>query len=362
MPGMVVERPGRTQLNVAASLGGVITRVYVIPGEAVAPRTPLFDIRLTHEELVSAQGEYLKTLEELDVVNHEIARLEAIAEGLVPGHRVRDERYRRRQLEANLRAQRQALLLHGLSEADADNIVQTRVLLQSLTIQAPQHEDDAACEGDHLFHVQSLAVQRGQQVDAGAPLCVLADHCELYLEGTAFEQDAARIRTVAERQLPIAAHQRLEGGGQEAVEGLKLLYIADQIEPESRALHFYVTLPNSIVLDRMEGGRRFQQWKYKPGQRLELQVPVESWEERIVAPAESVITEGAEAYVYVEAAPGHFHRTPVHLEHRDQQSAVIAPDSAVKVGDTIAGRGAFQIHLALRNRTGGSADAHGHSH
>ncbi|MCC6493462.1 MAG: efflux RND transporter periplasmic adaptor subunit [Pirellulales bacterium] len=363
LPGMVVERPGRTQLNVGAPLGGVVTRVYVIPGEAVAPEAPLFDIRLTHEELVSAQGEYLKSLEELDVVNSEISRLEGITEGVVAGGRIRDEKYRRQQLEARLRAQRQALLLHGLAETDVENIIRHRVLLQSLTLRAPQHEDDSTCADDHLYHVQSLAVQRGQQVDAGAELCVLADHCELFIQGTAFEQDAQRLRDAAANQASITAHQRLPDGEGPAISDLKILYIADQIDPESRALHFYVMLPNSIVLDRSENGRRFQQWIYKPGQRVELQVPVESWRDRLVVPAAAVISEGAESYVYVQEEPGHFHQTPVHVEYRDRQSAVLAADDSLRIGQTIAGRGAFQIHLALKNRSGGGIDPHaGHNH
>ncbi|RIK75479.1 MAG: secretion protein HlyD [Planctomycetota bacterium] len=363
LPGMVVERPGRTQLNVAAPLAGVVTRVYVIPGEAVGPHAPLFDVRLTHEELVSAQGEYLKTLEELDVVNREIARLESITEGVVAGSRLRDQKYRRQQLEASLRAQRQALFLHGLSEADVENIVQHRLLLQSLTVKAPPHDDDSNCGDEHMFHVQSLNVQRGQQVDAGAALCVLADHCELYIEGTAFEQDAERIRAAAAAGAEISAHERHRNGDGPLIDGLTILYIADQIDAESRALRFYVTLPNEIDLDRTENGRRFQQWKYKPGQRMELHVPIEVWQNRLVAPAEAVVSEGAEMYVYVEAEPGHFHRTPVHVEYRDQTSAVLADDGSIDAGQVIAGRGAFQIHLALKNQAGGGVDPHaGHSH
>ncbi len=44
--------------------------------------------------------------------------------------------------------------------------------------------------------MQSLPVERGQQVEAGETLCVLADHCELYIEGTAFEDDADQIRFI----------------------------------------------------------------------------------------------------------------------------------------------------------------------
>jgi multidrug efflux pump subunit AcrA (membrane-fusion protein) len=337
--------------------------VHVIEGEAVTPETPLFDVRLTHEELVSAQGEFLKSTEELDVVNREIARLEGLAEGVVAGSRVRDQRYERQKLEAQLRAQRQALLLHGLSQADVDQIVSSRQLLQSLTIRAPEHDEDCECGDEHLFHVQELSVERGEQVDAGAPLAVLADHCELYIEGTAFEEDAERLRQAAADGVEVSAdllvRDRPEGG----IDDLTILYLADQIERDSRALHFYLPLLNSVTLDRTKGSHRFIQWRFKPGQRVELRVPVERWTGRLVLPAEAVVSDGAEAYVFIEEEPRHFHRTPVQVLHKDQRSAVIEDDGSVHVGDTIAAQGAFQMHLDLKNKAGGGIDPHaGHNH
>ncbi|WP_428306304.1 efflux RND transporter periplasmic adaptor subunit [Lacipirellula sp.] len=362
LPGMIVERPGKTQYRVSAPLGGVVTKVHVIEGETVAVGQPLFDVRLTHEELVSAQGEYLKTLEELDVVNREIERLEALTEGVIPGSRLRDQKYERQKLEALLRAQRQSLLLHGLSDAEVDEIVKTRLLLQSLTIKAPPHDEQCDCGDEQLLHVQSLPVERGQQVEAGATLCVLADHCKLYIEGTAFEEDATQIRDAASRGAAVSADLLVRDRREPMIEGLKILYLSDQVDRESRAFHFYLTLPNEIALDRTEGEHRFMQWKFKPGQRVELRVPVEKWESRLVVPAEAIVSDGSEAYVFQQNG-SHFDRVAVHVEYRDQQSAVIAADGALKPKAVIAARGAFQMNLDLKNKAGGGVDAHaGHTH
>lgn len=362
LPGMVVERPGKTQYRVSAPLGGVVTKVRIIEGETVATGQPLFDIRLTHEELVSAQGEFLKTIEELDVVNREIARLESLTEGVVAGGRLRDQKYDRQKLEALMRAQRQALLLHGLADADVDQIVSSRLLLQSLTITAPKHEEKCDCGDEQLFHVQSLPVERGQQVNAGETLCVLADHCNLYIEGTAFEQDAGQIREAAASGALVSADLLVSDRREPMVEGLKILYLSDQVDRDSRAFHFYLTLPNTIALDRKEGDHRFLQWKFKPGQRVELRVPVEKWESRLVVPAEAVVTDGAETYVFQKNG-SHFDRVAVHAEYRDQKSVVIAEDGLLKPKDVIAGRGAFQMNLDLKNKAGGGVDPHaGHSH
>jgi membrane fusion protein, heavy metal efflux system len=362
MPGMVVERPGKSQIRVSAPLGGVVTRSYVMQGEAVAPGSQMFEIRLTHEELVTAQGDFLETAESLDVVNSEIARLESVTEGVIAGRRIVEQKYERQKLETRLRSQRQGLLLHGLSETQADEILSTRKLLKSLSVFAPSHEDCPTCHTDHPFHVQSLDVQSGQQVDAGDTLCVLADHCELYIEGTAFEADTQYLRDALAHDTPLSADVLISDNREEPVSGLKLIYLADQVDRQSRALHFYVRLPNEIIADRIDDEHRFVQWRYNPGQRVELSLPVERWEKKLVVPAAAVVSDGAETYVYRQSGD-QFQRVPVHVEHRDKTFAVLANDGTVFPGEVIAGNGAFQIHLALKNASGSAVDPHaGHSH
>ena len=64
---------------------GVIQPVHAVVGEAVKPGTLLFEIRLTHEDLVLEQTSFLQTLGELDVERREITRLtEATKSGAVP--------------------------------------------------------------------------------------------------------------------------------------------------------------------------------------------------------------------------------------------------------------------------------------
>ncbi|MCA9029073.1 MAG: efflux RND transporter periplasmic adaptor subunit, partial [Planctomycetaceae bacterium] len=116
VPGIIVERPGHTRVQVATPMTGVITHVHVAQGEAVEPGTLLFRIRLTHEDLVSAQTEFVKTLGELEVEEREIIRLKEVTRtGAVAGKLLLDREYARDKLIAVLRAQREALRLHGLS-------------------------------------------------------------------------------------------------------------------------------------------------------------------------------------------------------------------------------------------------------
>ncbi|MBL9165636.1 MAG: efflux RND transporter periplasmic adaptor subunit [Planctomycetaceae bacterium] len=359
-----MEQPGRTQIQLSSPFGGVLAKVFVVQGEAIEPGSPMFEVRLTHEELVNSQQEFLKTAENLEIVDREIARLEALSEGVVAGKRILEQQYERQKLEVSLRSAEQALLLHGLTSEQVQDILKTRQLLQSVTVFAPSHSHASGnCPENHAFHVQRLPVSPGQQVDASQELAVLADHCELYLEGRAFEDDAKQLRNAAREGWTISASLLTGDKDAATIDNLKLLYLGDTIDPETRAFRFYLQLPNGMVLDqKTPEGRRFIDWEFKPGQRFELHVPIEKLTERIVAPIEAVVEEGAEFYVYRQNGKN-FDRVPVHVEYRDNKSAVIANDGALFPGDVIAGRGAYQMHLALKNKSGGGVDPHaGHNH
>jgi multidrug efflux pump subunit AcrA (membrane-fusion protein) len=365
IPAMVIERPGRTEIKVSAQMTGIVTRIYAIRGEAVVPGQPLFDLRLTHEDLVATQSAYLQTVEKLDVIKREVTRLEkATSSGFVAGKRLLERQYERQQTEALLRAQRQALVLHGLSEEQVDAISRNRRLLQAVTIVAPPLIDCESCRGHEEFmQVSELAVAPGEHVSAGVRLCTLTDHCELYIEGKAFEQDAHVLNEAANNGAPVTAVVEGNGSGEHEVTGLRILYVENQIDVDSRALKFYLRLRNELVRNESTtDGHRFIAWRYKPGQRVEVLVPVQLWKNQIVLPVEAVIQEGAEWFVYQKVGD-RFDRRPVHVEYRDQRHSVIETDGTLFPGDVVAGKGAYQIHLALKNKTNGGVDPHaGHNH
>lgn len=388
VPAMVVERPGLTDIKVVAPMTGIVTNVYAIKGEAVLSNRLLFKIRLTHEDLVQAQTLFLKTLGELDVEKREIARLQEVTDrGIVAGKVLLEREYSKQKLEAVLSANREALLLHGFSSEQVDQIVATRHLLSELQIRTPvlhngsgevrlaspaiNQVSASAAEDrpknsqalDHPFVVQELNVSKGQFVQAGDTLCVLSDFRELYIEGRAFEHDADELTLVARKNWELTAVREDNGKKPEFIRGLRIVYIGNRIETDSRALHFYVALPNEILHDsKTPDGHRFLTWHYKPGQRMQLQVPVEQWENRIVLPVDAVAAEGAEYFVFVQNGD-HFDRRPVHVEYRDQFSAVIANDGSLFPGDTVAFAGAHQMQVALKNKAGGGVDPHaGHNH
>lgn len=363
VPGMVVERRGRSRFAIIAPMTGYLTKILAAEGEAVAPDQPLFEIRLTHEELVQGQADLLRTTVEVDVVRREIARLEGIGpEGVIPAKVILERKYELQKLEAVQLAQRQALMLHGLTETQVDNIVGTRTLLGSIAVRAPGAT--TLDKGSDMLVVQSLPVDRGQHVTAGDTLAVLVDHSTLLIEGDAFEQDITLITEAATVGKPITAVLDASRGRGRHIEGLRIAYVADRVAAESRTLRFYVTLPNERMAEppHTEGTRGPMSWLYKPGQRMQLQVPAEEWAERIVLPARAVAQDGVENYVF-RANGDHFDREPVHVEYRDPQWVVIANDGTLFPGDRVAMSAAQQLQLAIKNKSGGGIDPHaGHNH
>jgi len=363
MPAMVVERPGRSQFDVTAPMTGIVKKVYRIEGEAIEPGEPLFDLHLTHKDLVTAQRDFLRLTEELDVVEREVRRLQSVGDGVIAGKRILERQYEEQKIKAALHAQRQGLLLHGLTKEQLDQIQHKRSLLKTLTIVAPEHFNGEEPHGSPtLFHLQRLHSQSGKQVSAGSRLAVLADHRQLYIEGRAFEEDAERLNLSAKDNWNISAVLMSPGTTRSIAENLQILYLSDQVEPESRALKFYIALPNEVVRDQTKDGHRFIGWKYKPGQRMEVRIPVQQLEQRIVLPVDAVVEEGAETFVF-QMHGDHFDRVAVHVELRDRDFVVIANDDVLYPGDIVAASGAYLMHLALKNKAGGGVDPHaGHNH
>lgn len=365
VPGTVVERRGRSTIDIIAPMTGYVTQIFMTEGETVTPDQPLFELRLTHEELVQAQADLLKTAEELDVLRTEIARLEGIGpQGVIPAKTIIDRKYEQQKLEAILRAQRQSLLLHGLLEPQVSAIISKRTLLSTITVRAPSMTSPMPMSDDEvILQVQELRVQRGQYVNAGDSLAVLADHRMLLIEGEAFEQDIPQITQAAAGNFAIDAILETKSIQQRSVDNLHIAYVGNRIDAASRALHFYVTLPNQTVRDaRTPEGQRVIEWRFKPGQRMQLRVPVEELPERIVLPSDAVAQEGLENYVF-RVNGDHFDRQPVKVDHRDPQWVVVANDGSLFPGEKIAFSAAQQLQLALKNKSGGAIDPHaGHNH
>lgn len=397
VPAIVVDRPGRTRLPVSAPMTGIVAHVHAVAGEAIEPGDLILEMRLTHEDLVTAQREFLQTLGDLDIEKKEIERIEQLSNtGALSNKTLLDRQYSRDKLESLLRSQREALRLHGLSDNQIETIGNQRRLLTEMRIVAPGPDDhdheneihlssnqqrilfvsanhDERAEshatpntettGEHpVLVLQELLVQKGQVVNAGQLLCTLADYDQLMLEGQAFESESHLVAEAKQADRKATAVLE-EGGKTTRLENLDFGWVDNQIDPQTRTLKFYIELPNSLLQDtRNSAGQRHATWRYRTGQRMQLLVPVEQWTDQIVLPVDAVTKEGVECYVFQQNGD-HFDRVAVHELYRDQTSVVIENDGAIYPGDVVALRGAHQMQMALKNKSGGGVDPHaGHSH
>jgi cobalt-zinc-cadmium efflux system membrane fusion protein len=397
VPGVVTNWPGRTHVAVTSPLTGVLNSILVSRGELVASGMPLFTLRLTHQDLVNTQATFLTQLGELDVEQREIERLSAIANsGAIAGKALITRKYEQDKLLAGVRAARQAMLLHGLTEQQIAHIEQTRELIREVTVYAPAVHEDRSLHHDSLRHnhanaaaageryaslaqpptaaaahprhidaqflVTELHARRGQSVLAGDELAQLSDYSQILIEGHAFQRDGDALRAAADAGADVQAVMESSGDGPDIIDGLKVAYIGAEVGRQSRSLPFYVSLENKVERSEQRGDKSYISWQFKPGQRLTLRLPVSRIENAIVVPKDAVAEEGAERYLFVENGD-HFDRIPVAVVARDSVSVAIANDGQVWPGQSIAISGAHQLQMELKNKSGGAIDPHaGHNH
>ena len=379
IPGQVVKIPGVTDREVTAKSSGTIQQIYVLEGQVVGPSDPLITIQLTHEDAINVQLKLLEALATMEVVHAEIERLEQLersSPGAVAGKRLLEQRYQLGQLEHTVASHHQALLLLGLpekevaalsrrhhrlhneSDAGVDEQYDKRSpLVDQVTIYAPPAEEQPLVAAP-TFLVENLAVNPGQHVNIGHLLCRLVDYRRLYIEGRAFERDLVLVRRAMQQQwtVDIAVEQRDEST--ELHKALKILYVDPEIDAESRSARFYVELINTPRAQQEHQGRPYADWQFRPGQRVELRVPIERFEQALVVPVEAIAREGLENYVF-QVSGNIFVRRPVTVRYRDDKVAVLSDEDDILEGASLATSGAYQLQLSLLNRSSGPVE---HSH
>ena len=356
VPGIVVERPGQSLVQISAPVTSAVTQVHAIQGQPIVPGQLLFELRLTHEDVVSAQTTFLQHLHHQSSAKRELERLQAIGSDVIAGNRIIQQRYVYEEESEQVDGLRQSLIMHGLSSQQVAEIEDTRELLRTITVTAP--ESMIRNESSRpLYHVQTLSVSPGEVVVSGHRLATLANHGKLYVKGQAFETDASKLFQSA----AVGEKLAVNSSSADAPMELEIQRVADQIDSESRTLDFYLTLPNEKMMSD-DSSPRFLGWRYRPGQRMEVMIPSgETFENHFVLPTEAVVIEGPNAFVF-EQNGDYFDRVEVVVLHRNKDTVVVRRDGRL-VGSMIAMNAAFDMHLALKNKAAGPIDPHaGHTH
>ncbi len=376
IPGVVVDRPGVTDTGITSPLAGVITTMHALEGDIVQAGQKLFSIRLISDYLQRAQLDLFKAVREIELLNTEINRLRPLADtGAVPGVRLIELEQQIKRQKSLIEGQRQDLLSRGLSEMHLVQI-ESGEFLTTIDIRVPEsktaHSDlrqvSMGTRPNQLIEsvfleVQSVKVSLGQQVDAGQLLAVLANHRALYVKGSAFKKESFNLSRAAEEGWPLRIDftEDTSSGWPEVHQEFRVRHLANNSDPASRTFDFFVPLTNQYRMYEKEG-RTFVLWRYRPGQRVRISVPVEELRDVIVLPTAAVAFEGPEAFVFQQNGDL-FHRISVRVLHQDRTHVVIANDGAILPGFHLALNAASSLNRILKSQaaSGQRADVHVHA-
>ena len=377
VPGTIVDRPGISDRGVTSPAVGVVTEVHAFAGDTVKPGETLFTLKLFSEYLQKTQSDFFKATRETELIKQERARLEGIAKvGAIAGSRIIELDQRKSRQEALIQAYRQDLLTRGLLPSHIEQIAKGQ-FISTIEVVAPPPVSDRRDakkiqqvvflddDGDQglVYEVQELKVELGQQVQAGQALSILANHRSLYLEGHAFKQDAPMLEHAAQNAWPITV-EFAEDDSQHwplSKQVYEIRHLANTIDRASRTFDFFIPLTNQSRTYNKDG-QLFVVWRFRPGQRVRLHVPVEELKNVIVLPTAALVREGPEAYVFQQNGDL-FNRIPVHVLHEDRLNVVLANDGSVSPGFYLAQSSAASLNRVLKAQaaSGVRADVHVHA-
>lgn len=378
VPGAVVDRPGRSDRGVTSPAVGVVSEVHAFPGDTVRPGERLFTLRLFSEYLQNTQKELFSSTKETQLVREQLERLGPLAEKrAIPRTQIIELENQLRRLGAVIQSHRQDLLTRGLNPQQIDSVAggqfvstvdvvappRVKDLDKLVTIQQASFLEGNGVDEGFAFEVQELNAELGQQVQAGQLLITLANHSSLYLEGHAFKREAPFLEKAAQNgwriTVEFAEDDRQHWPALE--QSFEIRYLSNSIDEESRTFDFFIPLENQSR-SYQKNGETFLVWRFRPGQRVRLHVPVEELTDVLVLPSAAIVREGPEAYVFQQNGDL-FNRIPVQVIHEDRINIVLANDGSVTPGLYLAQGAAASLNRVLKAQaaSGMRADVHVHA-
>lgn len=396
VPAVVRERPAVSNLQAASKLAGIVRKIYVDVGQSVREGDRLVDLELTGDVLAESQAALLDATKKLEIVQSEIARISPIAaSGGVARKSLLEKQYEEKRLQVVIDAKQQELLVKGLTNEQLQSITQNGNLIRTITVRVPEglrpsaepmqspilgvstvgqdlnrlRKAPASAGNDPwVYSIEKLHVSPGILAAAGQPLCDLAFHETLLLEGQAYERDVPMITQL----LQTGQGVRVVLGSDESpefVDDVPILYMDNHIDANTQTIRFYLELENAVTSEtRNELGFLFRSWKYRPEQRGHILLPFREWTDKMVLPAAAVVQDGVDHIVFKhlgehrpkdEVAHSEFQKVNVSILFQDRRHVVIEPTSALKPTDEIALNNAYMLMLQLNKASGGGA---GHTH
>ncbi len=375
IPGLIVDRPGVTDRGITSPIEGVVTQVHAFEGDIIQPGEKLFTLRLVSDSLQQTQSELFKAIRETEIAKNEIARIsDLVNTGVIPGKRILELNQQTSRQAALIDAHRQDLHSRGLT-ADQIGQIEAGNFLTEIEVKAPSiPEPESEIQPDGymkivgpsevgFFEIQDLKVGLGQQVQAGEALAVLANHNSLYVKGYAFKKETSNLARAAKSGwiVEVEFTEDAPNDWTELNQEFRIRHLSNTTDPNSRTFDFFIPVTNQSQVYKKDG-RPFVVWRFRPGQRVLIHVPVEQIESVLVLPAGAVVHEGPEAYVFQQNGDL-FNRIPVQVLHQDRTDVVIANDGKFAPGIYLAQGSAASLNRVLKAQaaSGLRADVHVHA-
>jgi biotin carboxyl carrier protein len=390
VPGMVVDRPGRSDRGVITPVTGVVTAIHYFPGDTVRPGENLFTIRLLSESLHATQSDLFKATQDITLAVAQRKRLQA-AGGAIPEARIVEVDNQITRLEVAVKAYRRELSNRGLVAQQIDDAAQGNfvseiaVLVPSPSTEAApltsaavgnqpgsglpalrpvgngQAKPDLIQTGgrpngpnglpEPTFEVEELKVDIGHQVQAGQTLCLLANHQSLAIEGRAFRDETPLLERSVQEGWPVEVDfQENPGVDWPRIEQtFHIRHIANNIDSVNRTFAFRIPLENQSRLVNTQGSTQML-WRFRPGQKVRVQVRVEKLDNVFVLPADAVTRDLAEAFVFTQNV-NTFERRPVRVLAEDRRHTVVANDGSLLAGSFVVQNAAAQLNRMTKSQS-----------
>ncbi len=227
----------------------------------------------------------------------------------------------------------------------------------------PETQTVAYVTGDEIaYEVQSLGVELGQTVQAGDLLASLANHQSLFVAGHAFKREAGLLEQAAQAAtaLNIEFAEDAAEFWPNNDQQFQIRHLANTIDSATRTFDFFVPLLNQSRTYQKDG-ITFLVWRFRPGQRARIEVPVEKMTDVFVLPAEAVVRENAEAFVYRQNGDL-FNQISVHILHEDRAHVILANDRSIAPGSYLAQNSAASLRRVLKAQSASGQQSGIHVH
>ncbi len=364
IPGVVADRPGVSDRGVTSPAVGVVSEIHAYPGDTVRPGERLVTLRLFSEYLQATQTQLFKASQEAKLVQEQIDRLNAIANsGAVSGSRLIEQRNELQRQLTLFQASKQELLNRGLNPEQIA-LVTEGSFISTIDVSAPParpHETvldglvkpdvqtfEQKSANNIAYELHALGVELGQTVQAGDLLANLANHQSLYVVGHAFKREAGLLEKATQNKAPL----RIEFAEDSSElwptheQQFQIRHLANTIDAATRTFDFFVPLLNQSR-SYQQDGKTFLVWRFRPGQRTRIEVPVEKYTNVFVLPTEAVVREGPNAYVYQQNGDL-FNQLSVHIVYEDRDHVILANDRSITSGTFLAQNAAASLRRVLK--------------